>query len=422
MTTVMNSSDTGVVVIGGGAAGVAPARRLHDAGIACLLVEARSRLGGRAFTVHTSDGVPIDLGCGWLHSADRNSWVEIAKAQGREIDTSAPPWAKRSDPRGFSFPEQAAFGEAFGKFYERLEAADLEETRDVAASSFLEPGNRWNPLINAASTYIRGAYLDRLSALDLRRYDGNEVNWRVPDGYGTLVAVHAGPVPVMFDCPVQRIDHSGKRVRVETAKGVITADAVIVTLPTPVLAQEAVTFFPALPEKIDAAVGLPLGHDDKLFVSLSNAEEFGNDSRLFIRTDRGETPAYQFRPFGRPQIEIYCGGPLAVSLEGEGDAAFFEFARDELASLLGNDFRQRIAPLGVHRWGADEYARGAYSYASPGNAGARGILAAPVDDRLFFAGEACSAKDFSTAHGAYLTGIAAAGAAIAARQRGKIPR
>jgi monoamine oxidase len=411
----MSNSETEVVVVGGGAAGVAAARRLHDAGVPCLLIEARSRLGGRAFTFHTRDHDPIDLGCGWLHSADRNPWVAIAQAQGREIDKSAPPWSKRSDPRSFSFQDQAAFSEAFGAFYECLEAADLHEDRDAIAASFLEQGNRWNGLINAASTYISGAYLDQLSALDLRRYDGNEINWRVPDGYGTLVSAHAGSAPVVFDSPVRRIDHSGKRVRVETAKGVITAGAVIVTLPTTVLAEEAVTFFPALPEKVNAAAGLPLGHDDKLFVSLTNAEEFATDSRIFVRTDRAETPAYQFRPLGRPQIEVYFGGPLAASLEGEGDAAFFELARDELASLLGNDFRQRIAPLGIHRWGADEFARGAYSYATPGNAGARRILAAPVDGRLLFAGEACSANDFSTAHGAYLTGLAAADAAMAAR-------
>jgi len=47
----------------------------------------------------------------------------------------------------------------------------------------------------------------------------------------------------------------------------------------------------------------------------------------------------------------------------------------------------------------------------------RAKLALPVNDRLFFAGEACSSNDFSTAHGAYLTGVAAADQVIAARQR-----
>ena len=68
----------------------------------------------------------------------------------------------------------------------------------------------------------------------------------------------------------------------------------------------------------------------------------------------------------------------------------------------------------LHRWAADPYARGSYSYAVPGAADERAVLATPVDERLFFAGEACSRHDFSTAHGAYHTGIAAAEQIIAA--------
>jgi monoamine oxidase len=52
----------------------------------------------------------------------------------------------------------------------------------------------------------------------------------------------------------------------------------------------------------------------------------------------------------------------------------------------------------------------------PGKADCRDMLAAPVDDRVFFAGEACSRSDYSTAHGAYLTGVGAADLAIAARR------
>jgi monoamine oxidase len=69
----------------------------------------------------------------------------------------------------------------------------------------------------------------------------------------------------------------------------------------------------------------------------------------------------------------------------------------------------------MHGWKADPFARGSYSYALPGKAGCRQVLAEPVDGRLFFAGEACSRADFSTAHGAYRTGVAAAEAVIAAR-------
>ena len=407
-----SSSDTEVVIIGGGAAGVAAARRLADARIDCLLVEARSRLGGRAWTINSE--FPIDLGCGWLHSADRNPWREVAALQGRSIDKTPPPWMRRSAPIGFPLSEQDAFLQAHREFYERLDSLS-EDKPDVAAATFLEPHGRWNALINAVSSYVSGAKLDRVSARDFDRYGDSGVNWRVVEGYGTVIAAHGRGLPVMLGCAVRLIDRRGRRLRMETPNGAITANAAIVTVPTPVLAEEKIVFIPPLPEKTEAALGLPLGLADKLFLSLSDAEEFNKESRLFGHTDRSRTGVYHFRPFGRPQIEAYFGGRLAAELEAGGDGAFVDFAVSELVGLFGSDFARRVKPLKLHPWGIDPFSRGSYSYALPGKAECRAALAAPVDDRLFFAGEACSRSDYSTAHGAYLTGAAAAEQVIAAR-------
>jgi monoamine oxidase len=188
-------------------------------------------------------------------------------------------------------------------------------------------------------------------------------------------------------------------------------------LPTALIVEKEHLFAPALPEKIEAARGLPLGLADKLFLSLDRAEEFPPDSRLFARTDRAGTAGYQLRLRGKPFIEVYFGGRCADGLEAGGERAFFDFAASELTGLFGTDFARRIKPLHMHRWRADPFARGSYSYALPGKADCRAILAAPVDGRLFFAGEACSKYDFSTAHGAFLTGVSAADQVIAVRQR-----
>jgi monoamine oxidase len=226
-------------------------------------------------------------------------------------------------------------------------------------------------------------------------------------------------LPTVLDCPVLQIDHRGRRLKIETAKGTITADQVIVTLPSAIIAEKEFLFTPALPEKTGAAAGLPLGLADKLFLSLADAEEFEADSRLFGRTDRTATATYALRPLGRPLIEVYFGGRFAEELEAAGDEAFSDYAIAELAHLLGEDFRKRVKPLRIHRWAADPFALGSYSYAKPGKADCRTMLAEPVDGRLFFAGEACSEHDFSTAHGGYRTGVAAADQAIAARKRVK---
>jgi monoamine oxidase len=414
------SSDTEVVIVGGGAAGIAACRRLKDAGIECLLLEARPRLGGRAWTVSDDPLCPIDLGCGWLHSADRNPWRGIAEAQGRSIDRTPPPWMRASAPIDFPLSEQAAYLDARDKFFARVDAA-AESEQDAAAATLLDPNGRWNDLIRATGTYVSGAELERVSVRDLGRYDDSSVNWRVVEGYGTVIAAHGASLPVTLGCSVRGIDWNGRRLRVETAHGSIAADAAIVTLPSSLLAEQKIVFTPGLPAKAEAAAGLPLGLADKLFLSLSDAGEFEKDSRLFGRTDRSGTATYHLRPFGRPQIEVYFAATLAAELEAAGEAAFLDFAVAELVGLLGSDFARRIRPLHLHRWGIDPLSRGSYSYALPGKADCRAMLAAPVDDRLFFAGEACSTNDYSTAHGAYLTGVVAADQAIAAR-RGRRPR
>lgn len=394
------------IIVGAGAAGIAAARRLRDAGKRVIVLEARARIGGRAWT-HVVDGLPIDLGCGWLHSADRNPWSAIARGLGLQLDRTPPPWTRPSLPIGFPIEEQKAFREAINAFYDRVDEV-AQSGKDVPVSDVLLPGDRWNALIGTIATFVAGAEWDKVSAIDLHRYADTGVNWRVAEGYGELVARHAAGLDIVLDCAVRRIDHAGRPLLVETSRGAMTAEAVIVAIPSALIARETIVFSPALPDKLAAAAALPLGHDDKLFLSLAQPDEFEKDSRLFGRTDRTGTGAYHMRPFGRPLIECYYGGSLAEALERGGPQAFFAFARDELVNLLGSDFARRIAPVSGHSWGIDPFAGGAYSYAKPGYADCRSVLAAPVDDRLFFAGEACSTDDFSTAHGAYLTGVSAA--------------
>lgn len=400
-----------VIVVGAGAAGIAAARRLHDAGKRVMVLEARNRIGGRAWTQNIA-GFPLDLGCGWLHSADRNPWSAIAQGFGLAIDRTPPPWTRPSLPIGFAIEDQKAFRAALDVFYGRVH--DLARSgEDVPASQALQPGGRWNDLIGTVATFVAGAGWEDVSAIDLHRYADTGINWRVSEGYGHLIARYADGLDIACDCAVRRIDHRGRRLRVETDRGDLAAEAVIVTIPSALIAREAIAFAPSLPDKVAAAAGLPLGHDDKLFLSLDGADAFEADSRLFGRTDRVGTGAYHMRPFGRPLIECYYGGSLAEELERGGSPAFLAFAREELVNLLGSDFAGRISPVAGCSWGADPFAGGAYSYARPGHADGRAVLAAPVDGRLFFAGEACSHDDFSTAHGACLSGRAAAQAWLA---------
>jgi monoamine oxidase len=221
------------------------------------------------------------------------------------------------------------------------------------------------------------------------------------------------PCPLALNTQVSLIDHSGKRVRIETSKGSLTAGKVIVTVSTNLIADEAIRFHPALPAKVDAARGLPLGLADKVVLALDQPETLPKDGNLRGATMRTAMGTFHLRPFGQPCIEGFFGGRFAQQLEDAGAGALAAQSIDEIVALLGSDFRRRLKPLAESRWAHDPLARGSYSHALPGHAGKRAVLAAPVDGRLFFAGEATSPNFFSTAHGARDSGERAASEVLA---------
>jgi monoamine oxidase len=406
-------SEFDVVVIGAGAAGLAAARRIATAPLSLHVLEARDRAGGRGWTMRDETGLPIELGCGWLHSADENEWCIIAATLGFALDRTRPQW--RTQWKNLSFPQadHDDFRANLERFWDRLDAGGDAE-KDVPGDTFLEPGGRWNGLINAISTYMNGVELDGLSARDFWRYRDTGINWRVVEGYGTLIAALAEGLDISFACPAEVIDHGGRRIRIATPRGDIEARAVIITVPTDVLAAGMPRFAPKLPDKIAAAQALPLGIADKVYLRLTGGDDIPNDAHLYGAIDRVETGSYHLRPLGRPLVEGYFGGEFARELEREGQAGFASFAIDQLAALIGNDIRKRLELIAASNWVRDPWARGSYSRARPGHADARQVLAAAVDQRLFFAGEACSRDDFSTAHGAYRSGVVAAEQAISA--------
>jgi monoamine oxidase len=407
-------SEIDVAIIGAGAAGLGAARALENSSLSVLVLEARDRVGGRGYTIEAAPNVIFDVGCGWLHSADKNSFVKIAQQLEFKVDKTRPPWREKGSHIGFPPRERVEFIAALDAFYERAEAAAKSGT-DTAASLYLEPGNRWNPMIDALSTYINGSELDRVSILDMNAYEDTEINWRVRRGYGTLMAAYGAPCPIVLDCNVTLIDHSGARVRLETSRGTLSAGKVIVTVPTNLIADEAIRFHPALPAKVDAAHGLPLGLADKVMLALDQPDALPKDGNLRGATMRTAMGSFHLRPFGQPCIEGYFGGRFARELEVAGNGALAAQSIDEIAALLGNDYRRKLKPLAESRWAHDPFARGSYSHALPGHAGKRAVLAAPVDGRLFFAGEATSPNFFSTAHGARDSGERAAGEVMRAK-------
>jgi monoamine oxidase len=180
-----------------------------------------------------------------------------------------------------------------------------------------------------------------------------------------------------------------------------------------VLAGSGIRLPPALDAWRDAAALLPLGKNEKVFLEITGEGLFAPETQVLGNPRGVRTGAYYIRPFGWPVIECFFGGEGARILAEAGAEAGFVHAREELAALFGSDVRRVVRPLVASDWSRTPQIGGAYSCALPGQAAARQLLALPFDNRIFFAGEATHRFDYSTAHGAYDSGVRAAEQAAA---------
>ena len=407
------STDADVVIVGAGAAGIAAARRLATSGLSAMVLEATGRIGGRAWTCDVA-GLHLDLGCGWLHSADRNPWTRVAEAAGFAVDRRTPAWGRQYRDLGFSQAEQAAATQALTDWRRRM--MKTPPASDCAADA-LEPDGEWNAYIQAMSGFLTGAGLERISVADYIAYDAASTgcNWRAPAGYGSLVAASLPrPIDLRLSTPVESIELNSRAVVLATPVGAVRARAAILTVSTAVLAGGTIMLPRGLDPWRDAAARLPLGRNEKLFLEIAGDSSFAPETRVLGNPRDRRTGVYYIRPFGWPVIECFLGDQGARMVEEMGPAAGFAHATDQLAALFGSAVSRSLRPLVASNWSRMTHVGGAYSHALPRHAAAREDLARPFEQRLFFAGEATHVHDYSTAHGAHDSGVRAAEEAIAA--------
>lgn len=410
------STSVDVVIVGGGAAGIGAARRLAGSGLSTWLLEAGPRLGGRAWTREVA-ALELDLGCGWLHSAEHNSWVHIAQAMGVRIDQTPAAWGIQYRGLGFPREEQTEARQALADWAQRLAKAPPPNDR---ASDALVPDAKWNTYIRAIVGFISGAGLEQLSAADYVRYDetSTDTNWRVPIGLGTLVAqAFPASVPLKLDTPVESIGLDSGGVKLTTSAGDLHARAALLTVSSHALAGDTIKLPSELDAWREAAARLPLGRNEKLFLEIVGDAPFEAETQVIGNPHDPMTGAYYLRPLGRPVVEAFFGGDGARMVEEGGSEAGFAYALDQLGKLFGSDIRGQLRPRIASGWSRDRRIGGAYSYALPGCAQARAELARPFERRIFFAGEATSTGDFSTVHGAHDSGVRAANEVIDALTR-----
>ena len=414
----MSGGAVEVAIIGAGAAGLGAAKALAARSVSFVVLEASHRIGGRAYTEEVGPGQPFDMGCHWLHSASINPFTKIADELGFAYNKT--PFLRhiRFADRWASAAERAERDAFFTRNFERMDAA-AAAGRDVPAIEVTERESRWTAEFDYLISLLHSHDSDRVSTLDYGAYNDTGENWPLKEGYGRLVASFAAEVPVTLNCEVTRIDRRGRDIRLATPRGEVRAARAIVTVSTGILDGGHIVFDPPLPDwKQQAIADLPVGNHNRICLILDGRQRNDDLPEGGILLDGESEPmALRLRPFGYDYVVGLTGGRFADWLERAGPEASADLVAENLKKLAGNSIVKHVVGHSVTAWRGDPWVRGAYSAARPGAAHQRRELARPLDDRLFFAGEATSAEFYSTAHGAYLSGLAAAEAAAASLGR-----
>ncbi len=407
------AADYDVAVIGAGLAGLAAARRLRELGRSVVVLEARDRIGGRAVTDRAALNTAIDLGAGWLHSADENPFVPVLQGMGTTLVEDPLEAYIAIEGREVETPDYRRFDQIIEDAFTAIGNA-AEGGADQPVGRVLKSGDRLTALAQRLLGPVSsGVELNALSALDLSAQIATGTEFLVPDGLGRAIANYGSGVAVRLSSPVSRIDRRGRMLALTTPTGVVSAGRAIVTVPPAVLNAGAIAFDPPLPAPHQAALsGFGPGLVNKIFLRFER-DMFGLAplTALHAVGRNGQMLDGVVNLFAEPVAVMFAGGDLAWDLERQGREAAIAWALDGLVDLFGAELRRGYQRGIASGWGADPFARGAYSTVRPGRAGAREALAQPVDEHLYFAGEAVVPSWAGQLPAAYLSGMAQAEAA-----------
>ena len=433
----MANASWDVVIIGAGVSGLAAACDLRKSGLSVLVLEARDRVGGRSWTRHEPGlSAPIELGAEFIHGRVPQTFELLREVGKAALDTSGTHWRLR-DGRLVS-----ASDELFDQIQTALERSQALQQPDIAFEDWLRRSAQHGLSADAAT--MARAFVEGFDAADPARVSTHFVarewgaggmldapQFRPLGGYSSVLAALAGALDrhnlrLQLHTVVNEIRWRRGAVEVDATfldqPLRVTATCAIVTLPLGVLqaaagSPGAVRFVPALESKRVALEGLAFGPVLKLSLRFRTAfwEELDGgkyqDSSFFHSATTAFPTFWTPLPLRAPLLTAWIAGPKAARLSTAEKPYIVHQALQSLSTIFGGRAQSELEleAAYLHNWQTDPFARGAYSYVTVGGGELRKVLAAPLDDTLFFAGEATdTGNEAATVTGALQSGARAA--------------